>query len=144
MNPSDINSFVPERRKSERIKAILPIEIPSSNTLGETIDISETGMYMRFKQRLASDPTSILLNSTTRVLLKIKVQVAKRQVLGDGVYFAAQFLDFSEKDKNQSSKLYPLTDFSPRKGVESLERGYLSGRYGALPYLKTLKKAMEC
>ncbi|MBC8413036.1 ATP-binding protein [bacterium] len=51
---------------------------------------------------------------------------------------------FSEKDKNQSSKLYPLTDFSPRKGVESLERGYLSGRYGALPYLKTLKKAMEC
>ncbi len=51
---------------------------------------------------------------------------------------------FCEKDKEQSSKLYPLTDFSPRKGVENLERGYLTGRYGALPYLKNVKMAMGC
>ncbi|GBD97267.1 MAG TPA: ATP-binding protein [Nitrospirae bacterium] len=51
---------------------------------------------------------------------------------------------FCEKDKDQSSKLYPLTDFSPRKGVENLERGYLIGRYGALPYLKNVKMAMGC
>ncbi|GBE01054.1 MAG TPA: ATP-binding protein [Nitrospirae bacterium] len=51
---------------------------------------------------------------------------------------------FCEKDKEQSSKLYPLTDFSPRKGVENLERGYLAGRYGALPYLKNVKMAMGC
>ncbi len=51
---------------------------------------------------------------------------------------------FCEKDKDQSSKLYPLTDFSPRKGVENLERGYLAGRYGALPYLKNIKLAMGC
>lgn len=49
---------------------------------------------------------------------------------------------FCEKDKVQSTQLYSLTDFSPRKGVESLERGYLSGRYGALPYLKDSKKVM--
>jgi hypothetical protein len=30
--------------------------------------------------------------------------------------------------------LYPLTDFSPRK-TENLERGYLQGRYGAIPFL---------
>jgi AAA15 family ATPase/GTPase len=51
---------------------------------------------------------------------------------------------FCEKDKDQSSKLYPLTDFSPRKGVENLEQGYLAGRYGALPYLKNAKMAMGC
>jgi len=51
---------------------------------------------------------------------------------------------FCEKDKEHSSKLYSLTDFSPRKGVENLERGYLSGRYGALPYLGNIKKAMGC
>lgn len=49
---------------------------------------------------------------------------------------------FCDKDSNQATRLYPLTDFSPRKGVENLERGYLSGRYGALPYLKNIKKAM--
>ena len=40
-----------------------------------------------------------------------------------------------EKDRDQASLLYPLSDFSPRKN-EALESGYLSGRYGALPFLK--------
>lgn len=40
---------------------------------------------------------------------------------------------FIEKNNEQASHLYPLTDFSPRKG-EALEKGYLIGRYGALPY----------
>lgn len=45
---------------------------------------------------------------------------------------------FTEKDENQSSKLFPLTDFAPRK-YEALERGYLSGKYGALPILDAWK-----
>jgi len=44
-----------------------------------------------------------------------------------------------EKNAAQASELVPLTEFSPRKG-EALERGYLSGRYGAIPVLdKRLK-----
>jgi AAA15 family ATPase/GTPase len=41
---------------------------------------------------------------------------------------------FTEKLANHATALFPLSDFSPRKG-EALERGYLSGRYGALPML---------
>jgi AAA15 family ATPase/GTPase len=41
---------------------------------------------------------------------------------------------FTEKDEGGSSHLYPLTDFSPRKG-ESLVRGYMTGRYGAIPFI---------
>ncbi len=41
---------------------------------------------------------------------------------------------FVEKDKSNASNLYPLTDFKPRAG-EALQKGYLSGRYGALPYI---------
>lgn len=40
---------------------------------------------------------------------------------------------FVEKDKANASNLYPLTDFKPRAG-EALQKGYLNGRYGALPY----------
>lgn len=40
---------------------------------------------------------------------------------------------FVEKDHDQATKIYPLSDFSPRKN-EALEKGYLSGRYGALPF----------
>ncbi len=41
---------------------------------------------------------------------------------------------FTEKDKEGATLLYPLTDYHPRK-VENLERGYLQGRYGAIPFL---------
>lgn len=44
---------------------------------------------------------------------------------------------FVEKDRDQSSKLYPLSDFSPRKN-EAFERGYLMGRYGAIPFFNDL------
>jgi len=45
---------------------------------------------------------------------------------------------FVEKDPEGATKLYPLTEFSPRKG-EALERGYLHGRYGALPFIGEFK-----
>ena len=41
---------------------------------------------------------------------------------------------FTDKDADGEAHLYPLTDYSPRKG-ESLVRGYMSGRYGAVPFL---------
>lgn len=41
---------------------------------------------------------------------------------------------FVEKDKQGSSSLYSLLEYSPRKD-EALERGYLKGRYGAIPFI---------
>lgn len=49
---------------------------------------------------------------------------------------------FCEKDNSQATVLYPLTDFSPRKGRENLEQAYLSGRYGALPFVRSVKQAI--
>lgn len=44
---------------------------------------------------------------------------------------------FVEKDRQQTSRLIPLSEFSPRKN-EALERGYLQGRYGAIPFITQL------
>lgn len=41
---------------------------------------------------------------------------------------------FVEKLHQRETKLYALLDYSPRKG-ENLERGYLLGRYGAIPFV---------
>ncbi len=41
---------------------------------------------------------------------------------------------FVEKDEDQASTLVSLSEFSPRKN-EALERGYLMGRYGGVPFL---------
>lgn len=45
---------------------------------------------------------------------------------------------FVEKDRSLQSHLYPLSDFSPRK-EENFARGYLQGRYGALPFVGGLE-----
>jgi uncharacterized protein len=49
-------------------------------------------------------------------------------------FFRRDQVWFVEKDKEQASSLVALSEFSPRKN-EALERGYLSGRYGGVPFL---------
>lgn len=51
----------------------------------------------------------------------------------DHTLFRRDQIWFTEKDADQATCLYPLTDFSPRKH-EAWERGYLAGRYGAVPF----------
>jgi hypothetical protein len=48
----------------------------------------------------------------------------------------------TEKDAEGATVLYPLTDYKPRK-AENLERGYLQGRYGAIPFLGDFLAAGE-
>jgi AAA15 family ATPase/GTPase len=50
---------------------------------------------------------------------------------------------FCEREQDQSTRLYPLSDFAVRKGTENIERGYLSGRYGALPFLRAITEAFS-
>ena len=40
---------------------------------------------------------------------------------------------FSEKGADGATQLYPLSDIRTRKG-DNIERGYLQGRYGAVPF----------
>jgi hypothetical protein len=40
----------------------------------------------------------------------------------------------TEKNREGATVLYPLTDYKPRR-AENLERGYLQGRFGAIPFL---------
>ncbi len=53
----------------------------------------------------------------------------------DHALFRRDQIWFVEKDKGGASHLYPLLDFSPRKD-ESLAKGYLQGRYGAIPLIR--------
>ena len=44
---------------------------------------------------------------------------------------------FAEKDsKKGATDIYPLDDFSVRKN-ENIQKGYLNGRYGAIPFVAT-------
>lgn len=54
----------------------------------------------------------------------------------DQEHFRRDQVWFCEKTADQATKLYPLTNFHPRKGREDLRSNYLDGLYGALPYLR--------
>ena len=44
---------------------------------------------------------------------------------------------FCERNAYHETELVPLSDFHPRKRIENLERGYLAGRYGAVPFIRS-------
>lgn len=45
---------------------------------------------------------------------------------------------FAQKDPDQATQLYPLSDFKIHR-TASIENGYLNGRYGGIPFLSNLK-----
>ena len=45
---------------------------------------------------------------------------------------------FAQKDVEQATQLYPLSDFNIHK-TANIENGYLNGRYGGIPFLSNLK-----
>lgn len=45
---------------------------------------------------------------------------------------------FAEKDLNGSTDLYSLSDFKEHKTID-IQKGYLSGRYGSIPFLGNLE-----
>jgi AAA15 family ATPase/GTPase len=45
---------------------------------------------------------------------------------------------FAQKDSEQATQLYPLSDYNIHK-TANIENGYLIGRYGGIPFLSNLK-----
>jgi uncharacterized protein len=96
----------------------------------DEIDSSLHPMVVRFLLRLFHDPAASTRGAqlwmTTHDSSLLDVDLLRR----DQYWFV-------EKDARQASRLYPLTDFSPRKG-EALEKAYLRARYGGVPSISNL------
>ena len=49
---------------------------------------------------------------------------------------------FTEKDDKGQTNLYSLADFKVRKDLR-IEKGYLEGRFGAIPFLGGIDRLIE-
>jgi len=100
---------------------------------GRTIFVDEIGANMH----------PVLLRSLVKAVHTTSASPPGAQVvltthdtnLLDGGLFRRDQVWFTEKDKTGATDLYPLTDYKPRKD-EALQKGYLAGRYGAIPFLR--------
>jgi uncharacterized protein len=95
----------------------------------DDVDSSLHPMVTRFIVGLFNDPVfshdGAQLWITTHDTTLLDTEVMRRD----------QFW-FVDKDERQASVLVPLSDYSPRK-KEALEKGYLRGRYGGVPFISS-------
>ena len=95
----------------------------------DEVDSSLHPMVTRFVISLMHDPV------VSKRGAQLWVTTHDTSLLDTGVMRRDEFW-FVEKDMDQASHLIPLTDFSPRRN-EALERGYLRGRYGGVPFISS-------
>jgi len=93
----------------------------------DELDSSFHPLMLQFLLNLVNDPEKNTGNGqlifTTHDTTILDKDILRR----DQVWFV-------EKDEQNATVLYPLSDFKPRK-EESLGRNYLKGRYGAIPFI---------
>jgi uncharacterized protein len=131
-------AWLPLEEESRGTRTLFEMADPILNTLDTggvfLADDLEAGLHPALAHsivQLFNDPKSNERNA------QLILTTHDTNLLGPSLGSAALRRDqvwLTEKDEQGATKLYPLTDFKPRK-AENIERGYLQGRYGAIPYL---------
>jgi hypothetical protein len=109
--------------------------------IGPWIDILDNG-YTVFIDEIETSLHPILVREILGLLFCSKnnpkgaqvVFTTQNPILLDNTLMRRDQIWFTEKTPNGVTHLYPLTDYRPRKD-EALAKGYLAGRYGAIPFI---------
>lgn len=101
-------------------------------TYGYTVFMDEIGasMHPLLTRELIKLINSERMNTTGAQL----IFTTHDATLLDGDLLRRDQVWFTEKDYDGATKLVPLSAYKPRKN-EALQKGYLAGRYGAIPLL---------
>lgn len=109
---------------------------------GPVLDILKKGLILVIDE-LDTSLHTLLVRELVRLFHRPEVNIGGAQLiftthdtslLDAPDLFRRDQVWFVEKDHDQASTLVALSEFSPRK-KEALERGYLIGRYGGIPFL---------
>lgn len=95
--------------------------------LNNSLHTHLVGLLIQLFHNPKTNPHNAQLIFTTHDTNQLSQEIFRR----DQVWFC-------EKNEQQATRLYPLTDFNARKDRENLELAYLSGRYGAVPFVKEI------
>lgn len=96
------------------------------------VDEIDTSLHPRLVSELVRMFQSPRSNPHQAQLIYSTHDVTVMMNVGDYDVMNRDQLWFVEKDAQGASKLFPLSEFKPRKG-EVYSRNYLNGRYGAVP-----------
>lgn len=100
------------------------------------VDEIESGLHSFITKKILSLFTSKELNKKNAQLL---FTTHDTTLLQRGTLRRDQIW-FTEKDKNGSTNVYPLTDIQTRN-TDNIEQGYLKGKFGGIPFLGDIDKS---
>jgi|688.fasta_scaffold213217_2 AAA15 family ATPase/GTPase len=161
--PSILKTFPPELRKREpqevNVKMLhsgeggtgsfLTLDEESSGTkryfdlIGPWLDLIENGQVL-FLDELETSLHPLLTRELVRLVMDPEINTKNAQIifathdplLLDTTLLRRDQIWLTEKTREGDSILYALNEYeTPPSKRESLVRGYLSGRYGGIPYL---------
>lgn len=132
------DAWLPLEEESKGTQTLFRIAMPILHAIQEgstiLVDELEASLHPMLAQRLVrqfntpeTNPRNAQLIFTTHDINLLGTTLHEPALRRDQVWL-------TEKNDEGATELYPLTDYKPRK-AENLERGYLQGRYGAIPFL---------
>lgn len=133
-----VDSWLPLREESHGTQTLFSLAYPVLHALASgslfVFDELERSLHPAMVQKIVhlfndpkTNPANAQLVFTTHDTNLLGRTLGEPDLRRDQVWL-------TEKNDTGETVLYPLTDFKPRK-AENVERGYLQGRYGAIPFL---------
>jgi hypothetical protein len=132
------DAWLPLEEESQGTQKLFQMALPVLQTLRDgavmIVDELEASLHPALAQKIVElfnkpekNPRNAQLVFTTHDTNLLGTTLGTPVLRRDQVWL-------TEKDDEGGTALYPLTDYHPRKS-ENVERGYLQGRYGAIPFL---------
>ena len=132
------DAWLPLEEESRGTQTLFNMALPILQAIQEgstvLIDELEASLHPSLARQIvrqfndpATNPNNAQLIFTTQDTNLLGTTLGEPALRRDQVWL-------TEKDNEGATVLYPLTDYKPRN-AENLERGYLQGRYGAIPSL---------
>jgi AAA15 family ATPase/GTPase len=130
--------FLPWRSESEGTKRLLAMMVVVMEALESgsvtIIDEIDASLHTMLVKRIIELFKSPILNPRGAQLV---FTTHDTNILCSGLLRRDEIF-FTEKNKAGETSIYPLSDFPVRKD-DNFEKGYLQGRFGAIPFLGELK-----
>jgi uncharacterized protein len=132
------DAWLPLGEESRGTQALFRLAVPLLFALDEggilLVDELEASLHPLLAQQIVRQFHEPATNPRNAQLIFTTQDTNLLGTMMDGPALRRDQMWFTEKDAEGATTLYPLTDFKPRK-AENIERGYLQGRYGAIPFL---------
>lgn len=132
------NAWLPLEEESRGTRTLFRIALPILQAIrrGGTliVDELEASLHPSLAQQIVRQFNDPSINPhNAQLIFTTHDTNLLGTILGDPALRRDQVW-LTEKSPEGATILYPLSDYKPRKS-ENLERGYIQGRYGAVPFL---------